>query len=166
MRRHEHRDGSGSVDMGGVADVDGDVIGERHRPLPPTAAYPAALGGWAGGTGGTFAGVPHGIYGYSGALGGSGVVGSSSTAPGVLGLTAGESSGVVGQSLGGGVGVKGEIPAGQTANAIAIYGLNYSSYTGPGPGAGGFGIYGLSANGHGLVGATAAAGGRPSSFPS
>jgi hypothetical protein len=30
---------------------------------------------------------------------------------------------------------------------------------GPGPGAGGFGVYGLSAKGHGLVGATATAGG-------
>jgi hypothetical protein len=36
--------------------------------------------------------------------------------------------------------------------------LNYSSYAGPGPGAGGFGVYGLSAKGHGLVGATATAG--------
>jgi hypothetical protein len=55
--------------------------------------------------------------------------------------------------------VRGEIPATSSANTIAIYGLNYSTYTGPGPGAGGFGLYGLSANGHGLVGATAAAGG-------
>ena len=46
-----------------------------------------------------------------------------------------------------------------SSNAIAIYGLNYSSYAGPGPGAGGFAIYGLSAKGHGLVGATASAGG-------
>jgi hypothetical protein len=36
--------------------------------------------------------------------------------------------------------------------------LNYSDYTGPQPGAGGFAIYGISAKGHGLVGATAAAG--------
>ena len=53
----------------------------------------------------------------------------------------------------------GQIPATSSASAIAIYGLNNSSYVGPGPGAGGFGVYGLSANGHGLVGATAAAGG-------
>ena len=45
-----------------------------------------------------------------------------------------------------------------TSNAIAMYALNYSTYTGGGPGAGGFAIYGLSAKGHGLVGATAAAG--------
>ena len=35
---------------------------------------------------------------------------------------------------------------------------NNSSYTGEAPGAGGFAMYGLSANGHGLVGATAATG--------
>jgi hypothetical protein len=40
-----------------------------------------------------------------------------------------------------------------------VYGFNNSSYAGPGPGAGGFGVYGLSAKGHGLVGATATAGG-------
>ncbi|HEY7053221.1 MAG TPA: hypothetical protein VH496_13970, partial [Mycobacterium sp.] len=45
------------------------------------------------------------------------------------------------------------------ANAIAVYGQNYSTYAGPSPGAGGFGVYGLSAKGHGLVGATATAGG-------
>jgi hypothetical protein len=39
-----------------------------------------------------------------------------------------------------------------------MYALNYSSYAGGGPGAGGFAIYGLSAKGHGLVGATAASG--------
>jgi hypothetical protein len=54
--------------------------------------------------------------------------------------------------------VYGQIPPSSSQNATAVYGLNYSKYTGPGPGAGGFAIYGLSANGHGLVGATAAAG--------
>jgi hypothetical protein len=53
----------------------------------------------------------------------------------------------------------GAIAASSSANTIAIYGQNYSTYAGPSPGAGGFGIYGISANGHGLVGATAAAGG-------
>jgi hypothetical protein len=52
----------------------------------------------------------------------------------------------------------GQIPSTSKTNAIAIYAQNYSTYTGASPGAGGFGIYGLSANGHGLVGATAAAG--------
>ena len=58
-----------------------------------------------------------------------------------------------------GTAVLAEIPEAATTNAIALYALNYSSYAGPGPGAGGFAIYGLSAKGHGLVGATAAAGG-------
>ena len=51
-----------------------------------------------------------------------------------------------------------------------MYGLNNSSFAGPGPGAGGFGVYGLSARGHGLVGATATTGGaavvaRPTAWP-
>jgi hypothetical protein len=44
-------------------------------------------------------------------------------------------------------------------HSIAVYGHNKSGYAGPGAGAGGFGVYGLSEKGHGLVGATAAAGG-------
>ena len=51
-----------------------------------------------------------------------------------------------------------EVPAVANDNAIALYALNYSTYTGGGPGAGGFAIDGFSAKGHGLVGATAAAG--------
>ena len=58
----------------------------------------------------------------------------------------------------GGIGVSGVIPGTSSANATAVYGLNYSTYAGPGPGAGGFGVYGLSAKGHGLVGAVATAG--------
>ena len=54
--------------------------------------------------------------------------------------------------------MRAEVPAGSTSSAIALYALNYSTYTGAAPGAGGFAIYGLSARGHGLVGATAAAG--------
>jgi hypothetical protein len=58
-----------------------------------------------------------------------------------------------------GLGVLGIIPQAPGANSIAVYGQNYSTYAGPSPGAGGFGVYGLSAKGHGLVGATATAGG-------
>jgi hypothetical protein len=58
----------------------------------------------------------------------------------------------------GGIGVSGQIPSTSAANATGVYGLNYSTYAGPGPGAGGFGVYGLSAKGHGLVGAVATAG--------
>ena len=66
--------------------------------------------------------------------------------------------GVLGTSVSA-VGVYGEIPASSSASTIAIYGLNNSSYAGGGPGSGGFGVYGLSTKGHGLVGATASAGG-------
>jgi hypothetical protein len=66
--------------------------------------------------------------------------------------------GVYGSNAYGGNAVRAEVPADATNNAIAMYALNYSSYTGGGPGAGGFAIYGLSAKGHGLVGATAAVG--------
>jgi hypothetical protein len=65
--------------------------------------------------------------------------------------------GVLGETTSG-VGVQGAVMASSNANAIAVYGLNNSSYAGPGPGAGGFGVYGLSIKGHGLVGATASAG--------
>ena len=54
--------------------------------------------------------------------------------------------------------MRGELLGSATANGIAVYGLNNSSFAGPVPGGGGFGVYGLSAKGHGLVGATATAG--------
>ncbi len=53
--------------------------------------------------------------------------------------------------------VRGELPSASFRNGIAVYGFNNSSYVGPGPGAGGFGVYGLSLKGHGLVGAAATA---------
>jgi hypothetical protein len=76
---------------------------------------------------------------------------------GVLGYGNGSSVGVMGTSDSG-MPILGQVTQGSSANTIAIYGLNYSTYTGPTPGAGGFAIYGLCANGHGLVGATATAG--------
>ena len=85
---------------------------------------------------------------------GAGVYGRSINSGTGLG---GNGVGVRGES-GGGVGVQGVILDSSAANATAIYGLNLSAYAGPSPGAGGFGVYGLSAKGHGLVGATAAAG--------
>jgi hypothetical protein len=65
--------------------------------------------------------------------------------------------GVFGQ--GNGNGMFGQLLPGSTANGIAIYAWNNSSFAGAGPGGGGFGVYGLSQKGHGLVGATATAGG-------
>src|ERR1700730_14622933 len=70
----------------------------------------------------------------------------------------GAGAALLGQSISGNA-IRGEIPAGTSANTIAIYGVNNSTYAGPSPGAGGFAIYGLCAKGHGFVGATATAGG-------
>jgi hypothetical protein len=94
------------------------------------------------------AGLNAGVYGASYPPAGRGVVGQHLN----------NGIGVVGQSDIGGIGVQGVIPPTNGGNAIAVYGLNYANYAGPGPGAGGFGVYGLSAKGHGLVGAVASAG--------
>jgi hypothetical protein len=84
---------------------------------------------------------------------------SSGQAPGVYGLASSPNApAVYGRNEAGGNAMRAEVPSNATTNAIAMYALNYSSYTGGGSGAGGFAIYGLSAKGHGLVGATAAAG--------
>jgi len=97
-----------------------------------------------------------GVRGQShSAVGGIGVEGSTDAD------TAG--IGVLGQCVKGGIGVRGEVSNELEEivgprNGIAVYGANNSSYAGPGPGAGGFGVYGLSAKGHGLVGATSTAG--------
>jgi hypothetical protein len=58
----------------------------------------------------------------------------------------------------GGTGIYAEVPGTSTVNAISVYGANLSSFAGAGPGAGGFGVYGLSVKGHGLVGAVASSG--------
>jgi hypothetical protein len=102
-------------------------------------------------------------YGLRGELITSGQPGAA-----VLGQGRLDSPGVRGANFGGGIGVHGtsgagfavlgEVPASSSQNNIAIYGQNFSTYAGPSPGAGGFAIYGLSAKGHGLVGATAATG--------
>ena len=126
-----------------------------------------ARAGCAGGYGNVYL-IPDevcGVIGYNYTVTvGAGVVGidAYSTKAGVQGLSGGLGNGagigVLGES-GSGVGVRGQIGPTSNSNAIAVYGSNGSSYAGPGPGAGGFGVYGLSAKGHGLVGATAALGG-------
>jgi hypothetical protein len=95
------------------------------------------------------AGLNAGVYGVS----------LSSSGRGVFGQHTNSGTGVVGQANTGGIGVQGVLPQSNTGNGIAVYGLNYSTFDGGAPGAGGFGVYGLSAKGHGLVGATATAGG-------
>jgi hypothetical protein len=106
-------------------------------------------------------GSGYGVYaGNTGAeAAGAGVYGHTPRADnyGVWGDNTGAGVGVLGQSVSG-TPIRGQVAPGSSANTIAIYGVNNSTYAGPGPGAGGFGVYGLSAKGHGLVGATAAAG--------
>jgi hypothetical protein len=100
-----------------------------------------------------------GVFGDTGVAASAGVYGNAnSDTVGVLGRAEFGGTGVLGQSLAG-LPILGQVAAGSSANTIAIYGLNNSTYTGASPGAGGFGVYGLSARGHGLVGATAATGG-------
>jgi hypothetical protein len=108
-------------------------------------AHGSGFGVFAGNTGGVSGGA--GVYGETFRADNSGVWGNSDVGVGVLG-----------QSVSG-VAIRGQVPGVSSDNAIAVYGLNSSSYAGPTPGAGGFGVYGLCANGHGLVGATATAGG-------
>ncbi|HEY7059687.1 MAG TPA: hypothetical protein VH458_24295 [Vicinamibacterales bacterium] len=114
--------------------------------------------------------VGAGLYGFSDLPGNFGVLGESEGADGIGVLGNGASVGVGGFAPGpsamavrgrsiAGIGVYGEITSDSMTNTIGIYGLNNSTYAGPGPGAGGFGVYGLSTKGHGLVGATATAGG-------
>jgi len=105
----------------------------------------------------------YGVYGSAVGQSGTGVYGiagsMTGTSNGLRGFTNSPDAAAIYGFHYRGTAVLAEIPDSATTNAIAMYALNYSSYTGPGPGAGGFAIYGLSAKGHGLVGATAAAGG-------
>jgi hypothetical protein len=119
--------------------------------------------GVQGSTGGAFAYIPRvGVIGMApsaiappndglnrGVFGSSGGIGVEGLSQGGIGVRGQSSSNNA---------VRGDVPSTSAVNTIAIYGLNNSSYVGPGPGAGGFGVYGLSTRGHGLVGATAAAG--------
>jgi hypothetical protein len=152
------------------AGVDGDVVlGAANTTTGSTSitnttanvdgldvfctAGTSGFGLQAGGSGfGVFA------YNTGGSAGVAGVYGATTRADnyGVWGNTD-VGVGVLGQSTSG-IPIRGQVTPGSSANTIAIYGLNNSTYAGPGPGAGGFGVYGLSAKGHGLVGATAAAG--------
>ena len=103
----------------------------------------------------------NGAYGH-GRGAGAGIIGAAGGVIGSGGFSANLNSGVYGvtfQAVAGTTGVRGEIPSTNDSNGIAVYGINNSPFAGPGPGAGGFGVYGLSARGHGLVGATSTAGG-------
>ena len=115
------------------------------RPAPPIRCGVHGVQGFLDPTGAGVLGDDRGGQG-TGVFGRSGFDGN------------GEGFGVQGQS-GSGIGVRGLIATSSTENAIAVYGLNNSSFAGPAPGTGGFGVYGLSAKGHGLVGATSSPGG-------
>src|ERR1700730_17588426 len=80
-----------------------------------------------------------------GRSGAAGVFGSANRAEcyGVWGDTD-AGVGVLGQSFSG-IAIRGQVASGSSANTIAMYGLNNSTYAGPHPGVGGFGVYGLSA---------------------
>jgi hypothetical protein len=70
-----------------------------------------------------------------------------------------DGSAMHGRNHNGGTAVLGEILATTSANGIAVAGFNNSTFAGSGPGGGGFGMYGHSDKGIGLVGATGTAGG-------
>ncbi len=101
----------------------------------------------------------YGLYATVSSESGSGVVGINGLGTGVTGSST-NGSGVVGHTSGNTAApaILGTVSSNGGQHAIAVYGVNNSQYSGPGPGAGGFGVYGLSVRGHGLVGATAAAG--------
>ena len=108
-------------------------------------------------------GIGEGIYGKSEAQAGIGIWGHATGFNGACTGLRGETSSPLGTAVhginvSGGTAVRGEIPGTTAGNGIAMYGVNNSSYQGGVPGGGGFGVYGLSAKGHGLVGATAAPG--------
>jgi hypothetical protein len=142
--------------------------------LPTVIAYAFQGNASAGlcgisGAGSPVAPLPCGLYGTQNKVTGAspttaGIVGDNaqSTGIGVLGRNGsggslGDGHGVRGES-GGGVGCYGQIPNTSTKNALGVLGANFSTFTGAGPGGGGFGVYGVSAKGHGLVGSVVSAG--------
>ena len=154
-----------------IAGTDGDVVlgGSNTETTTTTITNISEIGtglvvnctnGMS--TGLTASGSHFGVIGTAsetGVLGraiGCGVCGSADPGVGVSGQST-TGTGVVGTS-GSGIAVYGQVPPSSSVNTVAIYGLNSSSYTGAAPGAGGFAIYGVSANGHSLVGAAATAG--------
>ena len=153
-----------------AADGDHLVIGATNDATNTTRLNATTGYGFWATSGGAYGCIGQstfiGTYGSTtstGAIGG-GVFGTSTGAtgsvPGVYGVaTSASAPAIFGTHSGGGNAMRAEIPASSSANGISLYALNYSTYAGGSPGAGGFAIYGLSARGHGLVGATAAAGG-------
>jgi hypothetical protein len=152
---------------GGPLIIGVDNIGTNGTTLTATlgTGLDARATNISGGVGLVGRGTGAGIHGETSSTSTSGTgvsawsTSATGQAPGVSGVAFSPNApSVYGRNWAGGNAMRAEVPSFSVANAIALYALNYSSYTGGGPGAGGFAIYGLSANGHGLVGATAAAG--------
>ena len=132
----------GSSGFGGVV-----LFGNDSTYDGGNAAFPAALGGWAGaGSTAGSGGVPNGIYGFTDNGGGYGVVGVNSSAvgangSGVLGMVSdADVDGVTGINTGtnfGAIGVHGVITStGPGSNSVGVRGENH------GTGGAGFGIWG------------------------
>jgi hypothetical protein len=146
----------GSSGFGGVV-----LLGNDSTYDGGNAAFPAALGGWAGaGATAGSGGVPNGIYGFTDNGGGYGVVGVNSSAAGqngsgVLGMVSdADVDGVTGINSGtnfGAIGVHGVITSTSPGgNSTGVRGENR------GTGAQGFGIWGShSGSGAGLFGQSA-----------
>ena len=132
----------GSSGFGGVV-----LFGNDSTYDGGNAAFPAALGGWAGaGSTAGSGGVPNGIYGFTDNGAGYGVVGVNSSAvgqngSGVLGMVNdADVDGVTGINNGtnfGAIGVHGVITStGPGSNSVGVRGENH------GTGGAGFGIWG------------------------
>jgi hypothetical protein len=108
-------------------------------------------------------GTAYGLYAGGGSYGVSGIGNAAGTLGTVLGVSAAGTSGVWGTNFAAGagsIGVRGSIPGvSVAASTIAVYGENLSTNTGGAPGAGGYGVYGFSAHGHGVIGGTVGPGG-------
>jgi hypothetical protein len=150
------------------AGTDGDVVLGQANTTGGFTSITCTAGGGTGlttqctngatGWGVDAVGNQYGVAGTTLGSAGAGVAGfGAGNSPGVLGDGRSAAVGVVGQAASN-YGMLGLIPASSSANTIAIYAQNYSTYAGASSGAGGFAIYGLCAKGHGLVGATATAG--------
>ena len=150
---------------GGNVIIGGNNVGTSATIVSATTSYGLYGTTTAAGYAGLGGDSPYfGTYGSTGGASGVAVFGfahnSSGNTEGVRGHAFSPNGvGVRGINAAGGNAVRAEVPSYSGANGIAMYALNYSTYTGGSPGAGGFAIYGLSSKGHGLVGATASAGG-------
>jgi hypothetical protein len=153
------------------AGVDGDVVlGAQNSTSGQTivnCTMPNSICLWGNSLGGFDGwgvlgqGSGYGVAGFhslDGKPGGAGVYGGNARSDGyaIYGTSNSQDAiAVFGDSFGG-IGVLGRI---SVSNGFGVYGANTSSNAGPVPGAGGFGVYGVSVKGHGTVGAALTAGG-------